>query len=93
MRNRSLVQLAALAVGATFLLVSILGFIPSMMGGGVAYLFLTVYGSVVEQDSRENFVPINTADNLLHLALGVGMIGIGDALGRQAARGPALGAR
>ncbi len=146
MRNRSLVQLAALAVGATFLLVAILGFIPGittdyeelsfagreseaellglfqvsvlhnivhglfglaglaaaggvagarnfLIGGGGVYLVLTVYGSVIDQDSGANFVPINTADNLLHLGLGVGMIGIGAALGRQAAQGRAAGAR
>jgi hypothetical protein len=47
----------------------------------------------MDQDSGANFVPINTAGNLLHLALAVGMIGTGAALGRQAARGSALGAR
>jgi hypothetical protein len=47
-------------------------------------------------DGPANFVPVNTADNWLHLALGVGMIALGVLVGRQvpesrAARGPGLG--
>jgi hypothetical protein len=138
MRNRPLVQLAATAVAATFLLVAVLGFVPGittnyselsfagheseakllglfqvsvlhnlvhglfgliglalarsvagarnfLIGGGVVYLVLTVYGSVIDLDSNVNFVPVNVADNLLHLVLGVAMIGLGVVLGKQAA--------
>lgn len=123
-------RLAALVVGAVFLVVGVLGFIPgvttnydSMMfaghqseamllglfqvsilhnivhllfgvvgllmsrtvpmavwfliGGGVIYLVLWIYGLFVGQDSAANFVPLNTADNWLHLVLGVGMIALG----------------
>jgi hypothetical protein len=126
--GRHPVRLAALAVGAVFLLVGVLGFIPGitthyshlssaghdsmakllgifqvsvlhnvvhllfgvagiaasrtratsrayLIGGGVIYLVLWVYGLVVDQASSANFVPVNTADNWLHFALGVGMIG------------------
>ena len=45
--------------------------------GGLAYLALTVYGWVVDQDSNANFVPINDADNWLHLGLGIGMVALG----------------
>ncbi|OBB76346.1 DUF4383 domain-containing protein [Mycobacterium sp. 852014-52144_SCH5372336] len=130
------VQKAALAVGAVFLLVGILGFIPGittnydtmtfaghhsgamllgifnvsilhnlvhllfgvagvlmartfdaariyLIGGGVIYLLLFLYGLVIDHDSAANFVPLNTADNWLHLFLGVGMIALGVLLSRR----------
>ena len=133
--DRSLLRTAALAVGATFLLVGVLGFIPGitsnynemgfaghesmakllgifqvsvlhnivhllfgaagialarrndtarnyLVGGGVIYLVLWLYGLVVDKDSSANFVPVNTADNWLHLGLGVGMIALGVLLAR-----------
>ncbi len=139
MSNRSPVQLAALVVGAVFLLVGILGFIPGittnfddinfighdseakllgifqvnilhnivhllfgviglaaarawessrlfLIGGGAVYLLLWVYGLVIDFDSAANFVSLNTADNWLHLGLGVGMIVLGLLLGRGATR-------
>jgi hypothetical protein len=126
----TLVQRAALVVGAVFLLVGVLGFIPGittdysamgvagmhsgakllgvfqvsvlhnivhllfgvagvalarsrdgarlfLLGGGVIYLVLWLYGLVINLDSAANFVPMNTADNWLHLVLGVGMIALG----------------
>ena len=139
MTNRSPLQIAALAVGAVFLLVGILGFVPGittnfgdmnfigheseakllgifqvnvvhnivhllfgvvgvaaarawepsrlfLIGGGVIYLVLWLYGLVIDRASAANFVSLNTADNWLHLFLGVGMIGLGAALGRTATR-------
>lgn len=124
------IRKAATAVGAVFLLVGILGFIPGitsdysqmsfagheseamllgvfqvsvlhnivhilfgvaglamarqaatartyLIGGGAIYLVLWIYGLVVDQTSTANFVPVNTADNWLHLLLGVGMIAVG----------------
>ena len=53
--------------------------------GGVIYLVLFVYGLLVGQDSMANFVPVNTADDILHLLLGVGMIGLGVTLTRRVA--------
>jgi hypothetical protein len=137
MRNRTLVQLAAAAVAATFLLVAVLGFVPGittnyselsfaghqseakllglfqvsvlhnivhglfgviglalsrsiagarsfLIGGGAVYLVLTAYGALIDLDSAVNFVPVNVADNFLHLGLGLAMIGLGLALGKQA---------
>ncbi len=55
-----------------------------LVGGGVVYLLLWLYGVVIDHDSGANFVPLNTADNWLHLLLGVGMAGLGFALGRGA---------
>ena len=127
---RTLVQKAALAVGAVFLLVGVLGFIPGittdygslmfaghdsdakllgifqvsilhnivhllfgaaafmlartvsgarayLIGGGAIYLVLWLYGLVVGDDTAANFVPVNTADDWLHLVLGLGMIALG----------------
>jgi arginine exporter protein ArgO len=127
--GRTNVQKAALAVGAVFLLVGILGFIPGitsntdqlsiaghhsgamllglfqvsvlhnavhllfgvagmvlarsasgarsyLLYGGIIYLVLWIYGLVVDQESAGNFVPLNAADNWLHLLLGVAMIAL-----------------
>ena len=132
------VRLAAQALGAVFLLIGILGFIPGittnygdmyvaghesnakllglfqvsvlhnlvhlafgvaglalgrtvagartfLVGGGAIYLVIWLYGLVVNQNSGANFVPFNTADNWLHLVLGVGMIALGVTLTRQSA--------
>jgi hypothetical protein len=59
--------------------------------GGAIYLVLFVYGLLVGQDSAANFVPVNVADDILHLILGIGMIGAGLALtrGRTATRAAA----
>ena len=53
--------------------------------GGIIYLVLFLYGLIVGQDSMANFVPVNTADDILHLVLGLGMIGLGLALTRRVA--------
>jgi hypothetical protein len=128
---------AAMIVGATFLLVGVLGFIPGitthygdmtfaghesdakllgifevsilhnivhllfgvagvlagrrtaetaawyLLGGGLVYAALWIYGLVVDEQSTANFVPLNSADNWLHLVLAVGMIGLGAAGLRQ----------
>jgi hypothetical protein len=52
-----------------------------LIGGGAIYLLLWVYGLLIDHDSDANFVPVNDADNWLHLALGLGMVGLGLALG------------
>ena len=46
------------------------------------YLVLFIYGLVIDHDSSANFVPVNDADNWLHLGLAVAMIALGAALGR-----------
>jgi threonine/homoserine/homoserine lactone efflux protein len=45
--------------------------------GGAVYLVLFVYGAIFHGDSGGNFVPVNWADNILHLGLGIGMIALG----------------
>ncbi|KRE95265.1 hypothetical protein ASG76_06260 [Nocardioides sp. Soil774] len=135
--NGSPVQAASALVGAVFLLVGVLGFIPGvttgydglkaaghqshaellgifqvsilhnvvhllfgvagialartastarsfLIGGGVVYLVLWLYGLVVDKTSQANFVPLNSADDWLHLVLGLGMIALGVVLGKRA---------
>ncbi len=134
--NRSPVQIAAAVVGAVFLLVGILGFIPGittgydgmevagheshaellgifqvsilhnvvhllfgvagvmlartpanarnyLIGGGAIYLVLWLYGLLIDKTSSANFVPVNVADDWLHLVLGAGMVALGVLLGRR----------
>lgn len=133
--SRSPIQQAAMAVGAVFLLVGVLGFIPGittnvgdlkfaghtsraellgifqvsilhnlvhllfgvlgiaaarkfstsrtyLVAGGAVYLVLWIYGLVTDHGSDANFVPVNDADNWLHLVLGIAMIALGLALSR-----------
>lgn len=140
----NMVRTAAKLVGAVFLLVGILGFIPGittdydtlqfaghesnaallgifhvsilhnivhllfgvaglamaksyksatsyLVGGGVIYLVLALYGALIDHESAANFVPVNDADNWLHLALGLGMIALG-LIGGRAAQGDKAGA-
>jgi hypothetical protein len=58
-----------------------------LVGGGVIYLVLWFYGLAVGEDSNANFVPVNDADNWLHLGLALGMILLG-LIGRRAAIAP-----
>jgi hypothetical protein len=53
-----------------------------LIGGGAVYAVLWLYGLVIDHDGPANFVPVNTADNWLHLGLAVGMIALGAILGR-----------
>src|SRR3954447_976050 len=52
---------------------------------GVIYLLLSIYGLIIDHDSAANFVPIDAADNWLHLVLAVGMLVLGFVLGRRPA--------
>jgi hypothetical protein len=136
--TKTSLQRAAQVVGAVFLLVGVLGFIPGvttnyeslglaghgsealllgvfqvsilhnivhllfgvagialsrtpgrakqyLLYGGIVYLVLWLYGLLVGHDTSANFVPVNTADNWLHLVLGLGMIGLALALSRRTA--------
>ena len=54
-----------------------------LVGGGVVYLVVFVYGLIFHGESGGNFIPVNWADNILHLALGGGMILLGVLFGRD----------
>ena len=48
-----------------------------LIGGGVLYLGVLLYGVLIDHDSDANFLPLNDADNLLHLVLSLAMITLG----------------
>ena len=58
-----------------------------LVGGGAIYLVLWIYGLIIDKDSGANFVPLDSADNWLHFALGAGMVVLGLVLGRERAPG------
>ncbi len=51
--------------------------LPYLFGGAAIYLVLTLYGAFIDHESAANFVPLNTADNWLHLGLAAGMAALG----------------
>jgi len=55
--------------------------------GGAVYAVLWLYGLLVSNDSPANFVPVNNADDWLHLVLALGMISLGVLLTRTTVRG------
>ena len=59
-----------------------------LLVGGAIYLVLWVYGLFIgdNDDSAANFIPLNNADDWLHLLLGIGMIALGLIGGRDTAR-------
>ncbi|TDC50023.1 DUF4383 domain-containing protein [Jiangella ureilytica] len=57
-----------------------------LIWGGIIYLVLWLYGLFVDHESSANFVPVNAADDWLHLGLAVGMLLLGLALGRNTRR-------
>ena len=61
-----------------------------IIGGGI-YLVLWLYGLLIDPGSAMNFVPVNSADNWLHLALGMGMLGSGLALSKIRSNTAAVG--
>ncbi|HYY03717.1 MAG TPA: DUF4383 domain-containing protein [Gaiellaceae bacterium] len=48
-----------------------------LVGGGLVYLVVFLYGLVTSQSSGANFIPLNPADDVLHAALGGSMVGLG----------------
>ncbi|HYN94449.1 MAG TPA: DUF4383 domain-containing protein [Pilimelia sp.] len=57
-----------------------------LIAGGAVYIVLWLYGLVIDHESGANFVPVNNADNWLHLLLGLGMIALGFLTTRNNAR-------
>ena len=54
-----------------------------LIWGGVVYAVLWLYGLFVAVDSPANFVPMNDADDWLHLILAIAMIALGVLLSRN----------
>ena len=74
---------AAFGVAGLVLARSAAGAKGFLIGGGIIYLVLWLYGLLIDHNSMANFVPVNGADNWLHLALGVGMLALGFVLGAR----------
>ena len=53
-----------------------------LIGGGIAYLAVWLIGVIGGLD----WLPVNAADNWLHIVLGVGMIALGFVTGREVQR-------
>ncbi|WP_229402418.1 DUF4383 domain-containing protein [Micromonospora okii] len=64
-----------------------------LAGGGALYLGLWIFGLAVDlfaEHRAVNFIPLNPADNWLHLVLGFGMILLGLLLSNRAGTGGRL---
>jgi hypothetical protein len=48
-----------------------------LVGGGLLYLGVWLYGLAVDKTSDANFLPMNDADDWLHFALGAAMVAVG----------------
>ena len=72
MNNRSLVQVVALAFGAVYLLVGILGLLP-FFGGSYTQTDNNLLG----------FVPINLLHNIVHLVIGLAGLAAAGSLARS----------
>ncbi len=79
--------IAGIAAGASFNAAR-----SYLIVGGFIYLALFLYGLFVDENGSGNFVPVNNADNWLHLVLGIGMIALGAVLGRRPATVRSAGA-
>ncbi|MEV4714970.1 DUF4383 domain-containing protein [Micromonospora sp. NPDC049374] len=72
------------AVAGLVLARSVAGARLYLVAGGVLYLGLWIYGLAVGEEGGANFIPLNGADNWLHLALGLGMLLLGLLLSARA---------
>lgn len=61
-----------------------------LAGGGAVYLGLWLYGFAIDRETAANFVPVNDADNWLHLFLGFGMLALGLLLSNDVGTGGRL---
>lgn len=57
-----------------------IGAVRFLIYGGAAYIVLAIYGNVIDLGEDANFLPINDADNWLHLVVGIVMGLLGFAL-------------
>jgi hypothetical protein len=55
-----------------------------LIGAGVTYMVLWSVGQFLALDSPVNILPVNSAENWLHLFLGMALIGFGVAFSRDA---------
>jgi Domain of unknown function (DUF4383) len=60
-----------------------------LLGGSIIYPALFIYGLFVGGDDDANFIPMNGADDILHLLLSIAFIGAYFVTGREQAPAPA----
>ena len=60
-----------------------------LLGAGVIYLVLFAYGLLASEGGDANFVPVNDADDWLHLVLGIGLLASWWVAGRERPAAPA----
>lgn len=79
-------------LNAVHLLIAFAGFVMArsysgarayLLGGGALYLGLWLYGLLVEHGSNAHVLPLNMADNWLHMGFGVVMVLLAVTLGGQ----------
>ncbi len=46
-----------------------------LLFGGLVYVVLFVYGLIVSEGSSANFIPVNNADDVLHIVLALALLG------------------
>lgn len=82
-----LLNIVQLAIGGTGLAMSrnAMGARNFLMGFGLLYLVLSIYGMVVGVASPANFLSLNTADNWAFMVLGIVMVGAGWLMSRHLA--------
>lgn len=54
-----------------------------LVGGGILYFLVFVYGLVIDKETSANFLPVNSADDWLHLVLAAGMVLVGGLFSRD----------
>jgi hypothetical protein len=57
-----------------------------LIGGGIVYAILWIYGLLINKATAANFIPVNSADDWLHFVLAAAMIITGVVLGRTIGR-------
>ena len=77
----------ALGVAGLWLARTLAGAHLYLVGGGAAYLALWLHGLLVDRHESANFIPVDSADNWLHFALGLTMV-VGGLLTGAARRTP-----
>ena len=59
-----------------------------LLAGGFVYLVVWVHGLVVDKAADAKFVPVDRADDWLHLGLGIGVLVLASALSADPRRTP-----
>lgn len=54
-----------------------------LIGGGILYFVVFLYGLVIDKQTDANFLPVNSADDWLHLVLSAGMVLLGGLFTRE----------